>query len=115
MIRSQTFQYDLFIKQGSTFQAEISLEDNDKQPFNLTNYHPRSIVIKHNQSKVPSIEFDCIISNYLSGKIFIALTNEQTLTLSPGNYIYDVILEDNNGQKYTIIEGNVFVSSKITE
>lgn len=114
MIRSQTFQHDLYINQGSTFQAELTLEDNDRQPFNLTNYTPRSVIRQHINSADASAVFDCIISDYLSGKIFIALTDEQTLSLSRGTYIYDVILEDNTGAKYRVVEGNVYVSARIT-
>jgi hypothetical protein len=115
MIRSQTFQYDLFINQGSTFQAELSLEDNTKQPFNLNNYTAKSVIKQHTQSREATIEFDCIISDYLSGNIFIALTPEQTATLQKGTYIYNVILEENTGARYTVVEGNVYVSARITE
>lgn len=114
MIRSQTFYHDLYINQGSTFQAELFLEDNAKQPFNLTGYVVRSVIRRNSKSETIDATFDCIISDYLSGNIFIALTPEQTNELVNGTYVYDIILEDTTGEKHKVVEGNVYVSSRIT-
>lgn len=115
MIRSQTFHHDLYINQGASFSAEIYLEDNDGQPFDLTDYDARSVIKQHIKSETISAAFDCTIDDYLSGIILISLTPEQTDLLEKETYLYDMILENVSGTKHKVMEGIVYISRKITE
>lgn len=105
---------DLDIAQNSTFQIAINLLGPDNLPFNLTNYTPKAQIRKTYASAVIA-DFDCHIADYLSGRIYIAMTDEQTKVLPVGNCVYDVLLEDNNGNKFRALEGILTVSPYVTE
>ena len=105
--------YDLYIEQNATFKAAAQLVDGNKQPLNLATFTPRGQIRKHYQA-APIMSFDTVIADPTSGKIYIALTDEQTKQLPAGHMVYDVLLEDANGNKYRVIEGTVEVSPYVT-
>jgi hypothetical protein len=108
-----TFTRDLEINKNSTFQAGINLLAPDNLPFDLTGYSPRAQIRKNYSSPVIA-EFDCHIADYASGRIYIAMTDEQTKVLPTGNCVYDVLIEDNNGAQYRVLEGMLTVNPYVT-
>lgn len=105
---------DLDIAQNSTFQIALNLLGPDNLPFNLTGYTPKAQIRKTYQSAIIA-QFDCHIADYLSGRIYLAMTDEQTKLLPVGNCVYDVLLEDNTGNKFRALEGILTVSPYVTE
>jgi len=105
--------YDLYIEQNATFKAAAQLVDANKQPLNLSTYIPKGQIRKNYKSD-PIMTFSTLIADPSSGKIYITLTDEQTKQLPSGHLVYDVTLEDSNGNKYRVIEGTVEVSPYVT-
>lgn len=105
---------NLTIDQGSTFGAEVTIFTEQKLYFNLTNYTASAQIRKSPNALNPAGTFTCTIPSPATGKILLSLTDEQTGAIKPGRYMYDVIIEDNTGQKFRAIEGIVTVMPSIT-
>jgi hypothetical protein len=46
--------------------------------------------------------------------VVISLTDEQTATLKPGRWLYDVVIESDSGSRFRAIEGVITVNPSIT-
>jgi hypothetical protein len=102
------------IDQGSTFVARVNVYTSEKLNFNLTDYTAKSQVRKMPASTVVA-EFACTIpAPKTDGRIILYLTDEQTLTIKPGRYMYDVVIENTIGEKYRAVEGIITVKPLIT-
>jgi len=102
------------IDQGSTFVARVNVYTSEKLNFNLTDYTAQSQIRKMPASAVIA-EFACTIpSPKTDGRIILSLTDEQTLTIKPGRYMYDVVISSVSGEKYRAVEGIITVKPLIT-
>lgn len=111
----QALTYDLYLEQNSTFQVMVQLiATSDNQPFNLTGYAIRSQIRKHYKSTDIIGQFECVIADPLSGKFYMLMTDEETRTLPVGNFVYDIVIEDYNGNKHRAVEGVLEVSPYVT-
>lgn len=105
---------NLLIDQGSTFVARVNVYTSEKVKFNLTDYTAQSQMRKVPTSTVIA-EFACSIPSPKSdGQIILTLTDEQTLTIAPGRYMYDVVISSVAGEKYRAVEGIITVKPLIT-
>lgn len=107
--------YDLYLEQNSTFQVMVQLiATSDNQAFNLTGYTVRSHIRKHHASTDVLGEFECTIADPLTGKFYMTMSDEETRALPRGTFVYDVIIEDFNGNKYRAVEGSIDISPYVT-
>lgn len=105
---------NLIIDQGSTFGAEISIEDSAHNLFNLEGYTATGQIRKTPSSTTVIATFSCAIPNPSSGIVYITLNDDQTAAIKAGRYMYDVVIQDSSGNKYRAIEGLVTVTPSIT-
>jgi len=106
---------NLLIDQGSTFVARVNVYTSEKVKFNLTDYTAQSQMRKVPTSTTVIAEFACSIPSPKSdGQIILTLTDEQTLTIAPGRYMYDVVISSVAGEKYRAVEGIITVKPLIT-
>lgn len=101
---------NLVIDQGSTYSVSISIFDAEGDPLNVTGYTSRSQLRKHYTSS-NAVTFQTSLSN---GEISLALTANQTTSLIPGRYVYDVELIDQSNNVTRIVEGIVTVTPEVT-
>jgi hypothetical protein len=102
------------IDQGSTFVARVNVYTSEKLNFDLTDYTAQSQIRKTPTSTVIA-EFECTIpSPKTNGQIILNLTDEQTLTIASGRYMYDVVITSVAGEKYRAVEGIITVKPLIT-
>lgn len=105
---------NLVIDQGSTFSIELTVYGDDRYPLNLTPYTPTA-QIRKSPTSTSYTNFTCNkVDPGTSGKINIALTDEQTAALRQGRYMYDVVIEA-SGERFRVIEGIVTVMPSITK
>ena len=86
----------------------------DNEPFNLTGYTVRSHIRKHHKATAIIGQFECVIADPLSGKFYMLMSDEETRALPTGNFVYDIVVEDHNGNKYRAVEGALEVSPYVT-
>lgn len=102
---------NISIDQGSDFSIEFDVTDASDDPIDFSTHEISAQLRKHFESS-NSTSFSC--SGYSNGAILIALTSDQTVLLTPGRYMYDVIA-DNSGTKSRIVEGIATINPLITK
>lgn len=107
-------QLDLQIKQGSTFGPHQGVISNpDDTPVDLTGCELRA-QLRRNPGDSSVVTFDVEITDPAEGEFTFELTKEQTATLSPPKYQWDMELEDAAGRVTPICFGDVLVALEVT-
>ncbi len=114
------YQVNLTISAGVDFTQEFTVNSPDQAPVNITGYkffaniakHPTAIdaAVSTSGSPVYSyVPFSTSIVNGSTGVYAISLSPAQTSNLSEGKYVYNIVLEDLNGEKTSVVGGIAFV------
>jgi hypothetical protein len=106
---------NLTINAGADFDQTFTLENSQSNStLNLTGYTATSQLRKHSGSST-YVSFNTSIPNSQFGKIRINLTSQQTASLKPGRYVYDVVITQTSSNiKTRVIEGMVLVREGVT-
>lgn len=106
---------ELFLEQGETFSANVSLDQINGSPYNLMNYIVKSDIRKSYWSANTSATFTSTI-NISDSTIGLFLDANTTQNLSSGRYVYDVFLTDTvTNVRSKVLEGIVFVEPSATK
>lgn len=114
------YQVNLTISAGADFTQEFSVNSPDQAPVDITGYkffanlakHPTAIdaAVSTSGSPVYSyVPFATTIVDGISGRYAISLSPTQTSKLSEGKYVYNIVLEDLNGERTSVVGGIAFV------
>lgn len=104
----------LIVDQDSTFTAELTIYTDARYPFDLTDY-TATAQMRRTPTSANAVDFTTSIpAPYTSGRVTIALSDEQTADLKPGRWLYDVVVENESGQRFRAIEGIITVNPSIT-
>lgn len=104
---------ELTIDQGATFNTVVSVNDGTGSPQNLTGYTASSQMRRSHYASSYK-EFVCSIPFPLLGEITMSMSAANTANLIPGRYVYDVKIDDGNGEITRIFEGIVTVLPNVT-
>jgi hypothetical protein len=105
---------NLYIDQGSDFDAEIVIYDDNNFPWDLTGYTGQAKIRKSYYSTNFvnfTVSFPTVRTN---GVINLGLSSSQTMSLEQGRYVYDVVLTNPFGKKNRVIEGIVTINPGVT-
>ncbi len=102
----------LEIKQGATFEAEVTYLQPDGTPVNLTGWTARSQMRKHAGHPAVLAEFTVTIVDAVAGKMRLSLTAAQTTNIWSSG-VYDVELV-NGAVVDRLVGGAVTVSPGVT-
>lgn len=103
---------NLVIDQGSDFSSTISVEDSVGNNLDLTNYTVRGEV-RRTYTSSTFFPFTCTVLS--QGRIQIQLSVEQTGSMKPGRYVYDVeIVHTSTTPVIRVVEGQVTVTARVT-
>jgi len=104
---------NLYIDQGTTYNAIVQVFDDDDNPFNLTGYTANAQIRKNYAASTVSAEFTANVLSVSNGTITLSLTPSQTANLKYGRYVYDVEITSNTNILRPI-EGIVVVYPQVT-
>jgi len=104
---------ELEIETGATFYAEITVNDGNHYPIDLSDYTVRSQLRKSYYSKT-AIDFEINVSDPPNGIVEMGLTADVTSNIRAGRYVYDVEIEDSEGVVTRIFEGIATVLPNVT-
>ena len=93
---------------GADYSANVFAYANGSaaSPLNLTGYTSANGAIKKSYyTGTQSATFNVWIQDATSGIVKLVLNRANTTTLTPGNYVYDVMLSSPAGTKIRIVEG----------
>ena len=114
------YQVNLTISAGVDFTQEFTVNNPDQSPVDITGYkffanlakHPTAIdaVVSTSGSPVYSyVPFSTNVVSGILGKYSISLNPTQTSKLAEGKYVYNIVMEDLNGEKTSVVGGIAFV------
>jgi len=104
---------DIEIEQGSTFRYLVTLTSNNGLAYDLAGHTFAAQVKKNYASSSVSATFTAETTTN-AGQIRLSLTDEQTALIKAGRYVFDVLIQNDAGEKYRVIEGIVTVSPSVT-
>ena len=106
---------NLVINSGADFGQFFNLEGtNNNSALDLTGYDVNAEIRKWSGSST-SVSFGSTIMNpATSGQIYLSLSSEDTVSLKPGRYVYDILIIADNGLKTRVVEGMVLVREGVT-
>jgi hypothetical protein len=112
---SAVYVNNLVINAGSNFSQTFTLEQfESNSTLNLTDYEIKSQMRKWSGSSYAITFATTIEFPPSSGKITLSLTSEETKTIKPGRYVYDILITDPYLVKTRVIEGMVLVREGVT-
>lgn len=105
---------NIYIDKGLDFRTAIELfnevgDEYSDATIQVYNFHSS---IRKVYSSSPALNFTIEKAN---NDITLVLTDQQTDTLTPGKYQYDVVMEKTTGELTKIVEGLAIVVDTITE
>jgi hypothetical protein len=106
---------ELFLEQGTTFTTNITLDNVDGTPLNLTGVTAKSQIRKSYYSANTTAQFDVAINIPTSGVILLTLNAPTTANIAAGRYVYDVAIKDTTNTVTRVLEGIVNVIPQVTK
>lgn len=104
---------ELTIEQGANFNTVLDLKDAAGGILNLASYEVAAQMRKSYYSNT-STSFTMTISDAGAGQITMAMDSATSANVTPGRYVYDVLITSGAGVKTRIIEGIVTVLPSVT-
>lgn len=104
---------EITIEQGATFSTTVNVADAYDNAINLSGYTASSMMRKSYYSNTAYI-FDAVITGVDNGEITLSMSSANTSTLSPGRYVYDLIIDDGVGTITRVVEGIATVLPAVT-
>lgn len=106
---------ELFLEQGASFNASITLDDVSGEAFNLTTYSAYSQMRKSYYSSNAAATFSVSTGVEPSlGIITMSLDSANTANIYPGRYVYDVYVSNDSG-RVRVLEGIINVTPQVTK
>jgi hypothetical protein len=105
---------NLYIDQGSDFNAQITIYDDNNLPWDLTGYTGEAKIKKSYYSST-SVNFTLsFAASRPTGTVVLELNSSQTSLLEQGRYLYDILIENEYGKKTRVLEGIVTINPGVT-
>ena len=108
------FITNIAIYTGTDFAQTYLLEDyTSNSPLNLTGYTAAAQMRKTYESSSVSATFTTSIAA-ADGQVTLTLTDTVTTALSPGRYVYDLVVTDGSSLSTRVVEGQAIVTPGVT-
>jgi len=104
---------ELTLEQGANFNTVLDLKDGAGGVLNLTGYSVAAQMRKSYYSATAT-NFVISVTDAQAGSITMSMNSANTSNVTPGRYVYDVLLTSGTGIKTRIIEGIVTVLPSVT-
>ena len=105
---------ELDIEAGATFSLEITIKNDNGTGKNLTSHTFNSQLRKSYYSSTAN-NFTATITGTANGEITLSMTAANTALLTPGRYLYDLVITAPAGTKTRVVEGIVNVLAGVTQ
>ena len=104
---------NIFIDQGADFSITVDVSDANGNQLNLTGYSAAAQMRKTYESSSISATFTTSIAA-ADGQVTLTLTDTVTTALSPGRYVYDLVVTDGSSISTRVVEGQAIVTPGVT-
>jgi hypothetical protein len=101
---------NITIDQGTTFNTEIVLTDEENNPLDLSGYTGLAQMRKSYTSST----YKSFVVTLSEGIVLLPMNSSNSSSLTAGRYVYDVLLTDSLNNVNRIIEGIVTVTPRVS-
>lgn len=109
-------EYNFTVYQGATWDRTFTVTI-DTTPLNLTGY-TAALMVKQYENSTAALTLSSgagITLGGTAGTIAITMTPQQTATLTPGRYVYDLTVSTSgDAVRYRILDGKITVNGQVT-
>ena len=95
---------ELTVEQGASYSTTVTVNGGDGSPTNLTNYTAEA-QLRESYYSSTATDFTVAISDAAGGQITMTLTAANTANLTPGRYVYDLLITSPTSVKSRVVEG----------
>ncbi len=104
---------ELTLEQGASFTTTVTVNGSDGSPTNLTSYTAAAQLRKSYYSTTAN-NFTVTVSNAANGELTVAMSAANTANLTPGRYVYDLLITSPTSIKTRVVEGIVTLLPSVT-
>lgn len=104
---------ELTLEQGADFTTTVTVNGSDGSPTNLLNYTGAAQIRKSYYSTTAN-SFSVSVSNASAGELTVSMTAANTANLTPGRYVYDLLITSPTNVKTRVVEGVVTLLPSVT-
>ena len=104
---------ELTLEQGANFNTVLDLKDSAGGILNLAGYTVAAQMRKSYYSTTAT-NFTITVTDAAAGQITMSMNSANTANVSPGRYVYDVLITSGSSIKTRIIEGIVTILPSVT-
>jgi hypothetical protein len=104
---------ELTLEQGASFTTTVTVNGSDGSPTNLTSYTAAAQLRKSYYSTTAN-NFTVTVSNAAAGELTMAMSAANTANLTPGRYVYDLLITSPTSIKTRVVEGIVTLLPSVT-
>ena len=105
---------EITIEQGANLTSTITVNDTQGDAVNLTTYSASAQLRKSYYSSSANT-LTAIITGNANGQITLSMTAANTSNLTPGRYVYDLIIRNSTDNSVTrVVEGTAVVLPSVT-
>jgi hypothetical protein len=105
---------ELTIEQGANLTSIVTVNDAQGDAVNLTTYTASSQLRKSYYSSSANTLTSTVTGN-ANGQITLSMTASNTALLTPGRYVYDLVITNStDNSKTRVIEGTAIVLPSVT-
>ena len=106
--------YNLYIDQGTTFSANLTVTDATGTVRNITDFTPRS-QLRRSFESANATSFTVTIPTGTDGVIRLQLPAATSSNLKYGRYFYDIEIESSSNVIERVFEGIVELNPEVTK
>jgi hypothetical protein len=105
---------EITIEQGANLTSTVTVNDTQGDAVNLTTYSASAQLRKSYYSSSANT-LTAIITGNANGQITLSMTAANTSNLTPGRYVYDLIITNSTDNSVTrVVEGTAVVLPSVT-
>jgi molybdopterin-binding protein len=105
---------EITIEQGANLTSTVTVTDTQGDAVNLTTYSASAQLRKSYYSSSANT-LTAIITGNANGQITLSMTAANTSNLTPGRYVYDLIIRNSTDNSVTrVVEGTAVVLPSVT-
>lgn len=105
---------ELTIEQGANLTSTVTVNDTQGDSVNLTTYSASAQLRKSYYSSSANTLTATITGN-ANGQITLSMTAANTAALTPGRYVYDLVITNSTDNSVTrVVEGTAVVLPSVT-
>ena len=104
---------ELDLDQGTDYNIFIDLTNNDGTTINCAGYS-FAMTMRKSYYSTTATDFTISITDAAAGQITMTMNSAKTGNVTPGRYVYDVLIKDSANTVTRVLEGIINVNPQVT-